>query len=532
MSNDEVRFVDDTSAFGIPCSTFDIQRLAAHQFVAIGFAPCSQRLVISSDLQSRWALTSPTHATSRACPTDRDSYTRANDSNPAAKFCEKSHVLKPTPNVPWYGLSGGEIMIGRNIWLIAILAAAVVVPYHLSGDAQWTAINNWWQSMWTVEDGRGYDHYDSHRQPWPGAVGPPPVASASPLPPNYARRPIQSTRTSVAPHLAPQRGVAPSITSAVPQINSPPAPMTIQTRRPRFHDWMPVNQVEAPVPTSALGAADNGEVPLAGSQPRLGGPAAADIGQLLSFDVTPAWVMNNWQRVSTRLSEFDLEGLRVPIVTGTEIDDLVGTMTYYFDRRQTLQRISFDGFTGDPTRLVNVITSQFGLEVEAWLNAGLYVKRDDANQLASVLRIIHAPVIRSSEPRKRYAVEFELNRPDSEHGLSQHFAGLIEADRNSQAPNATNDENPAKTPAEKTATTPTNDGETDPQRQSKPANESGDTAHPNDSDPTPPVQPPPLNGSAESNAGAPGGGGGGQSGAGLYPSQLPNNWQKYVPPRP
>ena len=48
--------------------------------------------------------------------------------------------------------------------------------------------------------------------------------------------------------------------------------------------------------------------------------------------------MRRWPRVTT-VPQFALAGLRVPLVTGTQIDDLAGSLTYYFDRTDQVQRI-------------------------------------------------------------------------------------------------------------------------------------------------------------------------------------------------
>jgi hypothetical protein len=255
---------------------------------------------------------------------------------------------------------------------------------------------------------------------------------------------------------------------------------------------------------------------------------------LLSFDITPAWVMNNWQRVSTRLAEFDLEGLRVPLVTGTEVDDLVGTMTYYFDRRQTLQRIAFDGFTGEPTPLVKVMTEELALQAEPWLGAGFYVNRNSTKQLSSVLRISHASVIRASESRRRYTVEFELNRAGSELGLSEQFRSLIESDRNSKAFELTADDTAAEKAVEELeneATPSKLDTEDPAAKQETPRQPSRESQTGNE----PISQPQPLNGSAPDDnqrGGLFGRTGTSQPAQGLYPSQLPSNWQRFVPPAP
>ena len=186
--------------------------------------------------------------------------------------------------------------------------------------------------------------------------------------------------------------------------------------------WAPVNAPDARL----IGGLD----PTAANntQPHLCGPNCQDLTEIIRFDVAPGWVINNWGRVSTRLSELDLEGLRVSVVTGTGASDLVGSLTYYFDRRQSLQRITYRGNSGDPMQLVKVLSERFQLRPEPWLGAGFYIAHEN-QKLLSALRIKHASIIRSDHVNKRYDVEFELNRPGSGRQLSGYFQSLLSRDR-------------------------------------------------------------------------------------------------------
>ncbi len=47
----------------------------------------------------------------------------------------------------------------------------------------------------------------------------------------------------------------------------------------------------------------------------VGRPNVVDLREVLRFDVNPAWVMQNFQRVTTVLAETRLDGLRVPFVS-------------------------------------------------------------------------------------------------------------------------------------------------------------------------------------------------------------------------
>ena len=122
-----------------------------------------------------------------------------------------------------------------------------------------------------------------------------------------------------------------------------------------------------------------------------------------------------------------VDGLRVALVTGTNIEDVAGSLTYYFDHQQQLRRITFDGLTGDDRKLVNLVSQQFNLRSEPALGAGLYLARWNG-QPTGVLRISHAPVIRVQRPHERLEVMLELNKPSIGYGLSTYAQQTLHLD--------------------------------------------------------------------------------------------------------
>jgi hypothetical protein len=162
-------------------------------------------------------------------------------------------------------------------------------------------------------------------------------------------------------------------------------------------------------------------------QPTLTGGHTDNLLSVLRFDVTPEWVTGRWSRVSTTLAELDLEGLRVPLVTGHQSDDLAGSLTYYFNHRREVQRIAFDGYTGDPRKLITTVTQYYGLREEATLGAGLYLAKWNGNP-TSMLRIRHSPVVRANYPNSHYQVWLEINRPAVKYGLSPAALATLRQD--------------------------------------------------------------------------------------------------------
>jgi hypothetical protein len=152
------------------------------------------------------------------------------------------------------------------------------------------------------------------------------------------------------------------------------------------------------------------------------------LSEVLRFDITPGWVLQRFPRVSTVLAELQLDGLRVPLVTGSTPSDLAGTLTYYFDRYQRLQRVKLHGVTGDPNRCVAELQRYYKFQQEPALGGGLYMLKWNG-QPASVLHLAPAPVIYADAPYSRFNVFLELNQAGLAYGLSDEAQQLVRQGR-------------------------------------------------------------------------------------------------------
>ncbi|RMF43554.1 MAG: hypothetical protein D6753_04825 [Planctomycetota bacterium] len=160
------------------------------------------------------------------------------------------------------------------------------------------------------------------------------------------------------------------------------------------------------------------------------GPRIYSLQEVLRFDISPAWVMQRFPRVSTVLSETRLDGMRVPLVTGTAITDLAGTLTYYFDGYQRVQRIQVHAVTGDPTRFVAELQHAYGLQQHPALGGTLYLLKWNGRPTCVVFAA-PAPIITSEVPQARFNVFIELNQAGLEFGLSEEAQALVESGRHS-----------------------------------------------------------------------------------------------------
>ncbi len=162
-------------------------------------------------------------------------------------------------------------------------------------------------------------------------------------------------------------------------------------------------------------------------EPNLVGTTVHDLREVIRFDINPEWIINRFSRVTTVLADMKMEGLRVPIVTGTQADDLAGTLTYYFDTSGKVQRITVHGFTGDPSKMASIMTEHFGLSREPSLEAGVFTRRWNGLPV-HFLRLTHAPVVYSDAIHQKYTVFIELNQPNLAFGISPEAQRIVNSD--------------------------------------------------------------------------------------------------------
>ncbi len=146
---------------------------------------------------------------------------------------------------------------------------------------------------------------------------------------------------------------------------------------------------------------------------------------VLRFDITPRWVMDNWPHVSTTRTDGELDGLRVPLITGTRPQDVAGSLTYYFDKQRVVQRIALDGVVGDDRHLVSVATRVFHLQPEPQAGVGIFVSKWNG-EATSALWIRRLPVVSAENPYQKFEFALELNRPNHYFGLSPLFRARLQ----------------------------------------------------------------------------------------------------------
>ena len=150
-------------------------------------------------------------------------------------------------------------------------------------------------------------------------------------------------------------------------------------------------------------------------------------GEYLNFQVTEDWIRDRWPRISVTPGEDDLTGMRVALVSGPRPVDLHGSLTYYFDRQQQLQRIAFRGWTGEPTQLIDWLTRQFRFSEQSGGDAQRYFESSSWGRRKGFLRLDRPPVLRQDAPTEQFMVLLEILNPSSSLSISQQNRQIIEA---------------------------------------------------------------------------------------------------------
>ncbi len=168
-------------------------------------------------------------------------------------------------------------------------------------------------------------------------------------------------------------------------------------------------------PGPAGAGADGAALPTdLASLPPLDSPPVVGLDEALRFEVTAGWVLSRWPRVSSGVAELPLQGYRVPLVTGTAEADCAGALTYYFNPRQQVQRITFHGTTGSPQYLIQMLVAQyhFGRRLMNDARVLRFEVAAPSGPAKSYLEIRSVPVVKASDPYRRFEVILVMERPE------------------------------------------------------------------------------------------------------------------------
>ncbi len=187
----------------------------------------------------------------------------------------------------------------------------------------------------------------------------------------------------------------------------------LSTMRQATADIRPTAQGPGSAADNGASGVTSGEHPVTLKPlPPLAGRPVGDFGEVLRFDVSTHWVAERWPHVSTGLAQLQLNGHRVPLVTGTEPTDLAGSLTYYFSPQQRVERLVFHGTTGDPSKLVAFLSRHYHFVHRPVNDPGLFIYEavDRNGSFAGSAEIRSSWTVRADEPLRRYQIKLQLDR--------------------------------------------------------------------------------------------------------------------------
>jgi len=156
-----------------------------------------------------------------------------------------------------------------------------------------------------------------------------------------------------------------------------------------------------------------------------------NFAEVFNYGVTSGSMSQRWGRVSNAPAADGMRGKRVALVTGTNSWDLHGALTYYFDEYQKCRRITFRGWAGDPTRLIELLQTQHGFKQQPTHWAGFYLAKSWRKTTGGML--MKSPTVSYADNKvEQIGVLLELNDPSSKSVLSDDFISLIRGSQQSQ----------------------------------------------------------------------------------------------------
>lgn len=164
-------------------------------------------------------------------------------------------------------------------------------------------------------------------------------------------------------------------------------------------------------------------VPATEAYPSTPGPATIDLRAWLRWDLPRGYLL--WQHPHAAIvpTERNLLGYRIPFTTGLQPQDLTGTLTYYFDAKDQLQRMELSAASGNPWPMTQWLLPQFRLQPIASPDPNIrlaILKSRDQTQSLLAVAIGKAPSASSS-----HELFLELNR-STDFGMGFHSSQLLQ----------------------------------------------------------------------------------------------------------
>lgn len=207
-------------------------------------------------------------------------------------------------------------------------------------------------------------------------------------------------------------GYSPKPKAAEPVPKAPaPAPVPQTVPIPPLSPFPVFSGSNTPPAASQPDAVPQSQVDV---QPPAAGYRVGNFLDIFNFDITPDWVTSRWKHVAS-VGPVHTRGYRVPLVTGTDKSDLVGNLTYYFDAHLEVEKITFEGFTGDLDRLV-ITLRHFNMAKRLTSDPNMLIyETPTPTKQRSYLKTYHRTALEDeNHPYRKFWLTLELYPPEDD----------------------------------------------------------------------------------------------------------------------
>jgi hypothetical protein len=158
------------------------------------------------------------------------------------------------------------------------------------------------------------------------------------------------------------------------------------------------------------------------ASPTTPGPATIDLRAWLRWELPRGYLL--WQHPNAAIvpTERNLVGYRIPFTTGLQPQDLTGTLTYFYDAKDQLQRMELSAASINPWPMTQWLVPQFRLQPIASQHPNLRLAiLENRDKPQSLLAVATGNSPSASPPHELF---LELNR-STEFGLGFYSTQIL-----------------------------------------------------------------------------------------------------------
>ena len=180
----------------------------------------------------------------------------------------------------------------------------------------------------------------------------------------------------------------------------------------------PQRSPQSPLPAPPTSKAATRTPGVAVDNPAVEGSDHRELADVFRFNITPNWVMGQWPRVSTGMSQIQLVGYRVTLVTGIAPDDIAGLADLLLHTPATAAADHVSGHHRRRTKAGRVPDGKIPLRPPRSQRPNPLALRGAGSRRRRAAKRFADPIgrdrLRADEPYRRFRVNLSIERMKDE----------------------------------------------------------------------------------------------------------------------